>query len=289
MKYCERCGSLAWDEAASCPACGSHVLSDGAESGGELRGAMLLACSERPELLESWQGLKGALGDVAPHLMRDNMLVAALGMGVPHVHEGEGYVRMALSEGRYPFPAPLVDDVTDALTAAARLVEDPAAFAAEPPAPLDRSASPAGEDAPEPAPEAPAPKEEAPEPAPVAADPVVAPSPVASSRSATVSTGSYVPPRVSAPPVTSRPQTYSTWSGSATTKTSTLHSVMSFIGSLRGCIFPVVVTALVIWVIYKMVTDEVGFGLGIIWLLFHPQIVFFIFIGLCVLKFISEE
>ena len=143
MQHCTRCGSLAWDGQDTCPACGAPRLEDLAASDVDLRGAVLLVSSERPELLSDWPTMRVALSDVAPALMREGAIVAALDTGAPYASEGEGMVRMALSQGRYPFPEDLVEEVVDALGAAHLLTSDAPGFAANPPARRTPSDAPA--------------------------------------------------------------------------------------------------------------------------------------------------
>lgn len=143
MRYCERCGSLAWDGTGPCPACGANPVPLGGREP-DLRSAMLLVCGGRPTLLNDFGALRSALADACPSLLNDGMLAAALETALPHMRDGEGYVRIMLTEGRHPYPQPLVDEIAIALTDTLRLTTDPKGFAADPGNAWKQRTSPAG-------------------------------------------------------------------------------------------------------------------------------------------------
>lgn len=66
--------------------------------------------------------------DVCPAIVSDSMLMGALKAALPCAYDGEGYIRQALSGGRYPYPTALVDEVVESITAAILKITNPDAF-----------------------------------------------------------------------------------------------------------------------------------------------------------------
>lgn len=97
-----------------------------------MRGALLLVCADRPALLGEWPTLRAALGDAAPGLLSEAMLSSALEAALPYISDGEGYVRQALTGGRYPYPQALVNEVAIALGDTYRLVTNQSEFSNNP-------------------------------------------------------------------------------------------------------------------------------------------------------------